>query len=71
VEIVMASRRQFLDDDGDHAALGQNFAVLSRRLAQQGRRVRRLALQADQIAKDRDIALYGRDKRRRETGSDP
>lgn len=67
----MASRRQFLDDDGDHAALGQNFAVLSRRFARQGRRVRALALKADQVAKDRGIALYGRDKRRREPGSDP
>lgn len=61
----MASRRQSLDDDGGLADLGRTFASLSRRLARQGRRVRRLALEADQVAKDRGIALHGRGKRRR------
>lgn len=52
-------------DDPALADLGRTFAVLSRRLARQGRRVRLRAQEADQVATERGVALFGRDKRRR------
>jgi hypothetical protein len=42
--------------------LGQAFAVLRRRYARQGRHVRHLAAQADELAISRGIALVGRRK---------
>lgn len=63
---MASSRRKLLrshPDDLNLADLRQPFALLSRRLARQGRRVRLLAVEADEIAKGRGIARHSRDKR--------